>query len=67
MNKLLEFLPEYEYLSRHEPSRAILLGKRSMKISNGGKYNLLGGFLGRDETTEQAVLREIKEEISRRC
>ncbi|KKQ24377.1 MAG: Hydrolase, NUDIX family [Candidatus Roizmanbacteria bacterium GW2011_GWC2_37_13] len=40
----------------------ILLGKRSMKISNGGKYNLLGGFLGRDETTEQAVLREIKEE-----
>lgn len=31
MNKLLEFLPEYEYLSRHQPSRAILLGKKSLK------------------------------------
>lgn len=30
MQKLLEFLPEYEYLSRHEPSRAILLGKKSL-------------------------------------
>lgn len=28
--KLLEFLPEYEYLARHEPSRAILLGKKSL-------------------------------------
>ena len=28
--KLLEELPEYEYLSRHEPSRAILLGKKSL-------------------------------------
>ena len=28
--KILEFLPEYEYLSRHEPSRAILLGKKSL-------------------------------------
>ncbi len=40
----------------------ILLGKRALKISNGGKYNLFGGFLGRDENTEQAILREIKEE-----
>jgi len=29
--KLLEFLPEYEYLSRHEPSRAILLGKKTLE------------------------------------
>lgn len=40
----------------------ILLGKRAKKIINPGKYNLLGGFLGRDENTEQAILREIKEE-----
>ena len=29
--KLLENLPEYEYLSRHEPSRAVLLGKKSLE------------------------------------
>ena len=29
MNKLLSFLPEYEYLAEHKPSRAILLGKKS--------------------------------------
>lgn len=40
----------------------ILLGKRSMKITNGGKYNLPGGFLGRDETTSEAILREVYEE-----
>ena len=28
--RLLEFPPEYEYLSRHESSRAILLGRRSL-------------------------------------
>lgn len=40
----------------------LLLGKRSPKITNGGKYNLPGGFLGRDETTSVAILREIYEE-----
>ncbi|KHO44908.1 MAG: hypothetical protein QJ16_C0025G0007 [archaeon GW2011_AR1] len=30
MENLLEFLPDYEYLSSHEPSRAILLGKKSL-------------------------------------
>jgi ADP-ribose pyrophosphatase YjhB (NUDIX family) len=40
----------------------ILLGKRSLKLTNGGKYNLPGGFLGRDETTSTAILREVLEE-----
>lgn len=40
----------------------ILLGKRSLKLTNGGKYNLPGGFLGRDETTGEAIVREVLEE-----
>ena len=40
----------------------ILLAKRSSKILNGGKYCLPGGFLSRNETTVQCVLREVKEE-----
>lgn len=40
----------------------ILLVKRGPKYSNPGKYALPGGFLDRDETTEEATLRELKEE-----
>lgn len=40
----------------------ILLIKRSNKFTNPNKYALPGGFLNRDETTEQATLRELKEE-----
>lgn len=40
----------------------ILLVKRSQKVLQGGKYALPGGFLNRDETTEEATLRELKEE-----
>ena len=40
----------------------ILLEKRSERLNQGGKYALPGGFLDRDETTSQAVLRELKEE-----
>lgn len=40
----------------------ILLVKRGPKYSNPGKYALPGGFLERDETTEEATLRELKEE-----
>lgn len=41
----------------------ILLVKRSEKgFLEGGKYALPGGFFERDETLEQAVTREIKEE-----
>ncbi len=40
----------------------ILLVKRSAKVLQTGKFALPGGFLNRDETTEQAVIRELKEE-----
>lgn len=40
----------------------ILLIKRAAHLINGGKYALPGGYLDRDETAEQAVVREVKEE-----
>lgn len=41
---------------------SILLVKRAPHLTNGGKYGLIGGFLDRDETTEQAMIRELMEE-----
>ena len=43
-------------------NRKILLIKRAAHLSNGSKWAIPGGFLDRDETCEQAVLRELKEE-----
>lgn len=40
----------------------ILLVKRAQGQLEGGKWGLVGGFVERDETIEQAVLREVKEE-----
>lgn len=40
----------------------ILLEKRSPHMLQGGKYALPGGYLDRDETLEQGVLRELREE-----
>ncbi len=40
----------------------ILLIKRAEHLTNGGKYAFPGGFLDRDETAEEAVVREVKEE-----
>ena len=40
----------------------ILLAKRTGKILEGGKWGLVGGFVGRDETLKEAVVREILEE-----
>ena len=40
----------------------VLLVKRSAKHLRPNTYTVPGGFLGRDETTEQASLRELKEE-----
>jgi len=40
----------------------ILLVKRSQKVPQPGKFALPGGFLNRDETAEQAVIRELQEE-----
>jgi 8-oxo-dGTP diphosphatase len=41
---------------------AILLGKRAANIPEGGKWNIPGGFMQRNETGVQAALRELKEE-----
>ena len=40
----------------------VLLIKRADHLTNGGKFAMPGGFLDRDETAEQAVIREVKEE-----
>lgn len=40
----------------------ILLGKRAGDILETGKWGLPGGFLDRDETAEEGVLRELQEE-----
>lgn len=41
---------------------SILMVKRSEKILQGGKWGLIGGYLERDETLEQGLLREVLEE-----
>jgi len=41
---------------------AILLIKRAPNLSEGGKYGLPGGYLDRDESTEDGVIREVLEE-----
>lgn len=40
----------------------ILLAKRARHLREGDKHCLPGGYLNRDETVEEAVLRELKEE-----
>ena len=40
----------------------ILLEKRAEHLPEGGKWGLPGGYMDRDETAEQAALRELKEE-----
>lgn len=45
-----------------EKDGKMLLGKRTGKILESGKWGLPGGFLDRDETAAQAVLRELLEE-----
>lgn len=45
-----------------EKNGALLLVKRAHTLLEGGKWALPGGFLGRDETAEQGVLRELQEE-----
>ena len=45
-----------------EKDGCLLLGKRRADMMEGGKWGLPGGFLDRDETLEQCVLREVLEE-----
>lgn len=40
----------------------ILLGRRANTLLEGGKWNLLGGFVNRDETIAEAAARETAEE-----
>ncbi len=40
----------------------ILLGKRAAKLVEGGKWNLMAGYMDRDETSEEAARREVMEE-----
>lgn len=45
-----------------EKDGALLLEKRDPKLLEGGKWCLPGGFLNRDETLEEGIVREIREE-----
>jgi 8-oxo-dGTP diphosphatase len=45
-----------------EKNNKILLVKRASELLEGNKYALPGGYLEKDETIEEGVLREIKEE-----
>lgn len=40
----------------------VILVKRGPDVPNPGKYSVPGGFFDRDETTQEAVLRELQEE-----
>lgn len=40
----------------------ILLVKRALHLTNGGKYGLVGGYVERDERIEEAAKREVFEE-----
>lgn len=42
--------------------KKILLTRRSPKLLEGGKWSFAGGYVDQDETIEQAVIREVREE-----
>jgi 8-oxo-dGTP diphosphatase len=45
-----------------EKNDSLLLVKRAQHLSEGGKWGLPGGFLDRDETLAEGILRELREE-----
>jgi len=45
-----------------EKDSKLLLEKRSEDLLEGGKWSLPSGFLNRDETASEGMLRELKEE-----
>ncbi len=48
-------------------SNQILLVKRALHIKEGGKFGLVGGFVDRNETVTQTVVREVLEETGYNC
>lgn len=42
----------------------ILIAKRNLKKSQGGLWEFPGGKIEKDETREEAIIREIKEELT---
>jgi len=47
-------------------AKKILLVKRAAKLLEGGKWGLIGGFVGRDENIKEAAKREVFEETGYR-
>lgn len=45
----------------------ILLTKRAQQLREGGKWAIPGGYIERDETTLEAVMREVLEETGYTC
>lgn len=45
-------------------SGKILIAKRNLKKSQGGLWEFPGGKIEKDETREEAIIREIKEELT---
>ncbi len=56
---LLRHIAVHAIVEKHE---SLLLVKRAPRLSQGGKWGLPGGFLDRDETLAEGVLRELREE-----
>ncbi|MBI4407602.1 MAG: NUDIX domain-containing protein [Candidatus Kerfeldbacteria bacterium] len=45
----------------------VLLTRRAERLREGGKWAIPGGFMDRDETTLEAVMREVLEETGYTC
>jgi mutator protein MutT len=48
-------------LLNHDHSQIFII-RRALHLVNGGKLALPGGYIDRDETCEEAILREVREE-----
>ncbi|ABV85735.1 8-oxo-dGTP diphosphatase MutT [Shewanella pealeana] len=47
-----------------DPHKRILLAKRPEHLHQGGKWEFPGGKVEKQETTSQALIRELKEEVN---
>ena len=50
-----------------DKDRALLLGKRAGPILESGKWSLPSGFMNRDETASECIVRELLEETGWKC